>query len=62
MLGYLNRLIERMNRVGFLPDDPLMKLATEARDKVHSLWVDLHYRSCAGRRMAADGPAAGVTA
>src|SRR5262245_54916059 len=52
MLRYLNRLLERMNRVGFLPDDPLMKLATEAWDKVHALWVDLRYQSLADIRAA----------
>ena len=49
MLGYLVRLRQRMEKVGFLPGDPLYRLVREAEDKVHHLSVELHYRSCGGR-------------
>ncbi len=53
MLGYLNRLHRRMEKVGFLSDDPSLKLVTDARDAMHELTIDLHYESCrhqVGRR------------
>ncbi len=53
MLGYLNRLHRRMEKVGFLPDDPALTLVAKARDAMHELTVDLHYESCrhqVGRR------------
>ena len=46
MLGYLIRPRQRMQKVGFLVGDPLYLKVREAEDKLHSLWVDLHYRSC----------------
>ena len=46
MLGYLDRLRQRMEKVGFLPGDPLYVLVREAEDKIHHLSVELHYRSC----------------
>jgi hypothetical protein len=48
MLGYLVRLRQRMDKVGFLPGDPLYVLVRDAEDKLHRLSVELHYRSCAG--------------
>jgi hypothetical protein len=45
-LGYLHRLCDRMNRVGFAPDDEVLRLAQEARDSLMSLTVRLHYLSC----------------
>jgi hypothetical protein len=44
-VGYLCRLVRRMERRGFPPDDELFKLATEAYDKMYHLSSDLHYRS-----------------
>jgi hypothetical protein len=44
--GYLSRLVRRMERRGFPPDDKLSQLATAAYDRMHHLWIDRHYRSC----------------
>ena len=44
-VGYLSRLVRRMERRGLPPDDMLFKLATEAYDKMYHLSIDLHYRS-----------------
>src|SRR2546426_693650 len=45
-LGYLHRLCDRMNRVGFAPDDEVLRLAQAARDSLLELTVRLHYLSC----------------
>jgi hypothetical protein len=45
-LAYLNRLLGRMDEVGFLATDPLYNNVTKARDATHRLWVELHYLSC----------------
>ena len=45
-LGYLSRLQRRMEKVGFLPTDPLYVQVRLAYDSMHSLCMDLHYRSC----------------
>jgi hypothetical protein len=46
LANYLSRVVRRMERTGFPPDDPLYKLASRAYDAVCSLSTDLHYRSC----------------
>jgi hypothetical protein len=46
MLGYLVRLRQRIDKVGFLPGDPLYVLVRDAENKLHHLSVELHYRSC----------------
>ena len=46
VVGYLHRLIRRMDECHFPPDDKLRVLATAAYDKVHHLSVELHYMSC----------------
>jgi len=38
-VGYLCRLVRRMERRGFPPDDKLFKLATEAYDKMYHLSI-----------------------
>ena len=43
--GYLSRLVQRMERRGFPPDDQLFKLATAAHDRMQHLWITLHYMS-----------------
>jgi hypothetical protein len=48
MLGYLVRLRQRMDKVGFVPGDALYRLVRDAEDKLHHLSVELHYRSCGG--------------
>jgi hypothetical protein len=45
-LRYLVRLRSRMERAGFLPDDPLFQLVSKAYDAVQHLSVHLHYLSC----------------
>jgi hypothetical protein len=46
MLGYMVRLRQLTEKVGFLPADPLYRLVRDAEDKLHRLSVELHYRSC----------------
>ncbi len=50
MLRYLYKLKDRMQRVGFLPQDPLYQSVERAYNSVHSLSVKLHYLGCDGRR------------
>jgi hypothetical protein len=45
-LGLLSRLVARMNRQGFAPDDETLRLAQEAQDRMQRLYVKLHYASC----------------
>ncbi|HEY8751211.1 MAG TPA: hypothetical protein VIM11_24720 [Tepidisphaeraceae bacterium] len=45
-LRFFGRLVDRMNAVGFVPDDPLMHAAICARDAVHKLHVEAHYAGC----------------
>jgi hypothetical protein len=47
-LGYLYRLRERMQEVGFLPGDPLFERVCQAYDSLHRLFIELHYLSCNG--------------
>jgi hypothetical protein len=46
MLGYLRRLLKRMNKRRFPSDDPLFVATLEAYDAIHTLNVHLHYLSC----------------
>jgi hypothetical protein len=46
MKRYLRRVNERMQRRRFPHDDQLWKRVSNAENALHSLWVDLHYRSC----------------
>jgi hypothetical protein len=46
LANYLSRVVRRMERTGFPPNDPLFKSASRAYDAVCSLCVDLHYLSC----------------
>jgi hypothetical protein len=53
MLGYLNRLKQRMRRRGFQADDRLLSAVCRAEDSVHALHVEVHYLACGentGRR------------
>jgi hypothetical protein len=45
-LRYLGRLRDRLNAVGFVPDDTLMRETMKAYDAVHGLNVTLHYDGC----------------
>ena len=46
LANYLSRIVTRMERTRFPPDDPLYKSARRAYDAVGSLYMDLHYLSC----------------
>jgi hypothetical protein len=48
MLGYLTRLQQRMEKVGFTLNDPLYQSVKKARESVFDLSMDLHYLSCTG--------------
>ena len=45
-LRYLNRLCDRMNRLGFPPADPLFDAADRARRAVQDLHVAALYAKC----------------
>lgn len=42
-LRYLNRLVDRMTRLGFATDDPLWLEGLRARDAMQGLYVATHY-------------------
>jgi hypothetical protein len=42
-VGYLYRLRERMQQVGFVPSDPLFQRVCEAYDALQALYIELHY-------------------
>jgi hypothetical protein len=46
LTNYLHRLVRRMEKRGFPPDDPLFQRASRAYDETRSLLVELHYLSC----------------
>jgi hypothetical protein len=50
-VGYLSRLRERMQKVGFVTSDPLFERVTKAYESMHALSMDLHYLSCDGTGM-----------
>jgi hypothetical protein len=50
MFGYLHRLQGRMDTAGFVPSDKLYRLVSEAFNAMHSLSIELHYRSCDAER------------
>jgi hypothetical protein len=45
-LRYLNRLIDRMNRVGFPGNDPVYQAALRALSGTQWLYTELHAASC----------------
>jgi len=47
-LGYLERLIARMQQAGFPANDPLLARALTARNAIHDLGMALHYAGCNG--------------
>lgn len=49
MLGFLNRLLARMEQRGFPQSDPVYRKGTEARNSLHDLCVRVHLLSCEGR-------------
>lgn len=58
-LRFFHRLCDRMNRLGFPPNDPLTSAAHEARNAVYALHVAAHYASCkhgVGRAPRPPGP------
>ena len=46
LVNYLGRMVKRMERAGFPPNDSLFNSARRAYDDVRSLTVELHYLSC----------------
>jgi hypothetical protein len=46
-LRYLHALRGQMEKRGFPPDDKLRQLVERAHASVHSLYIELHYMSCA---------------
>jgi hypothetical protein len=46
LANYLHRLVSRMEKRGFPPNDRLYQHAKRAYDAVCSLGVELHYLSC----------------
>jgi len=61
-LAYLRRLWLRMEKRSFPKDDGLFRAMSNAYDATHSLWITLHYMSCASgvcrgpRRVTTSGP------
>lgn len=45
-LGNLTLLSERLNKLGFPPDDKLLLVVQKAQDALQHLTVELHYMSC----------------
>ena len=45
-VGYLCRLRERTEKVGFLDNDPLFQLVKQSYDNLQALYMKLHYLSC----------------
>ena len=48
MLAYLGRVRNRLQAVGYLPDDPLYRRVNDAYNGMHALTVEVHYLSCKG--------------
>jgi hypothetical protein len=46
MLRYLNRLVDRMSRLGFPIEDPVYVAATGARAAMQDLHTAAHYATC----------------
>jgi hypothetical protein len=46
MLGYVYRLAQRMQKMGWHPDDPLYVAAWESYYALHALHVHARYASC----------------
>jgi hypothetical protein len=44
-LRFLNKLVARMNALGFPPDDSLMRCAVKARNAMQDLHMGCHYAS-----------------
>jgi hypothetical protein len=45
-VGYLYRLKARMQKLGFLDNDLLYQLVSQAYDTTQALFMQLHYLSC----------------
>jgi hypothetical protein len=54
MLYYVNRLRKRMDKRGFLADDPLSRRVIAAQNALHELSVHLHYAACEVERRNRD--------
>ena len=47
-LGYLGKLLRRMEQRDFPPDDKLYLLVKDAHDALFALNTETHYLSCSG--------------
>jgi hypothetical protein len=47
-VSFLYRLERRMEKKQFPVDDPLRVAVQQAYDKIHTLWIKVHYMSCEG--------------
>ena len=47
-VGYLFRLRERLEKVGFAQTDKLYQRVCRAQDAMYALGIELHYLSCRG--------------
>jgi hypothetical protein len=47
-LRFLNRLLRRMEQLGFAGDDPLYRQAYRAQAELQSLGMEVHYLACQG--------------
>jgi hypothetical protein len=45
-LRFLNRLCERMDKLGVSPADPVKLSALKARDALQELHISCHYATC----------------
>jgi len=45
-LRWLNKLQERLKRLGFPPEDSIYRATTKARDAMQDLHVAAHYAGC----------------
>ena len=55
--GYLTRVVQRMEKIGFPVDDMLYRHAVEAQHRMPGLCMELHYLGCrngVGRKSTPD--------
>jgi hypothetical protein len=62
LANYLNRVVKRMERTGFPPNDPIFLSARRAYDAISTFCMDLHYLSCQEWRRQARAKAEARTA
>lgn len=45
---FANKLVDRLTRIGYAPDDHLFRAAVQAKAALQDLAMAIHYVSCAG--------------